>query len=453
MIEDQNSTSESQEIFGSQAFEIIDKVPRQPSHKEYLIKKQSFGNKQTKRSISAIKVDDNKMNINNGQVLKKSKDDHPLTNQEQLEFKLIQVEISDFIIIEHQQNGKEYKILDQNDWKKIIKQKSLTGYMMHDIHVSLLTQNLFFIERRDIWLLFCDIDSIKQKIQQKNSSFFQYSIQDNNFSSQIDKDIPRALMGNRFLNLQENQTSLKKILMAYANYDPELGYTQGMNIIAANLLICYDLKTNDEKFLEDVEIIDPSRDQNVFYLFIYIMVELNWRSVFIPGFPGLIKMMKVLDLKFKSELPKLYEHFQESNVDLNVCFQQQYLSLLMYGISWEISRMIFDLFLFEGEQIIHTFLIGMLKYCQDNLLKMRTFEEITKFCKNEMIRQFYELFSIKFVGNKDFSTILLNLGFIKVQGEIVPPPQPLASVKQVLKENKFEIWKGTFLKNFFQKKK
>lgn len=39
------------------------------------------------------------------------------------------------------------------------------------------------------------------------------------------------------------------------------------------------------------------------------MVELNWRSVFIPGFPGLIKMMKVLDLKFKSELPKLYEHF------------------------------------------------------------------------------------------------------------------------------------------------
>lgn len=42
--------------------------------------------------------------------------------------------------------------------------------------------------------------------------------------------------------------------MAYANYDPELGYTQGMNIIAANLLICYDLKTNDEKFLEGIYI-------------------------------------------------------------------------------------------------------------------------------------------------------------------------------------------------------
>lgn len=35
----------------------------------------------------------------------------------------------------------------------------------------------------------------------------------------------------------------------------------------------------------------------------------------------------------------------------------------MNEISWEISRMIFDLLLFEGEVIIHTFLIGMLKYC------------------------------------------------------------------------------------------
>jgi hypothetical protein len=42
----------------------------------------------------------------------------------------------------------------------------------------------------------------------------------------------------------------------------------------------------------------------------------------------------------------------------------------MYGISWDISRMIFDLFLFEGEAIIHSFLIGMLKYCQDTLLKL-----------------------------------------------------------------------------------
>lgn len=39
------------------------------------------------------------------------------------------------------------------------------------------------------------------------------------------------------------------------------------------------------------------------------MVELNWRSVFIPGFPGITRMIKVLDLKFKNELPKLYAHF------------------------------------------------------------------------------------------------------------------------------------------------
>lgn len=57
----------------------------------------------------------------------------------------------------------------------------------------------------------------------------------------------------------------------------------------------------------------------------------------------------------------------------------------MYGNSWKISRMIFDVFLFEGEEIIHTFIIGMLKCCEDSLLKLYTFEEILKFCKNDMI--------------------------------------------------------------------
>ncbi|CAD8123015.1 unnamed protein product [Paramecium sonneborni] len=450
MQESQNSTLENQVAFGSDVFEIIDKVNKNPCQGQNLIRKQSFGNKQAIRSISSLKNNESKIKLNNRQQLKKSKDDHPLTQKEQFDYKLIQVEISDFIIIEHQQGGRDYKILDQNDWKRIIKQKSLNGYQMHDIHVTLLTQNLFFIERREIWQLFCSIDSIKQQIQQKNTSFQKYSSQNNYFSTKIDLDIPRALKNNKFLTSQENQNSLRKILIAYANYDPELGYTSGMNIIAANLLICYDLRTNDEKFLEDVEIIDPLRDENVFYLFIYIMVELNWRSVFIPGFPGITRMIKVLDLKFKNELPKLYAHFQDLNINLNACFQQQYLSLLMNEISWEISRMIFDILLFEGEVIIHTFLIGMLKYCQENLLKMQTFEQITNFCMCEMIVQFYELFSVKFIGNKDFATILLNLGFIKIQGEIIVP-QPSSPVVQV-KQNKFEIWKGTFLKNFFKKK-
>lgn len=53
-----------------------------------------------------------------------------------------------------------------------------------------------------------------------------------------------------------------------------------MNIIAANLLICYDLKSNDSAlegkyklYKKDVEIIDPQRDINVFYFFIFIMIE------------------------------------------------------------------------------------------------------------------------------------------------------------------------------------
>ena len=37
--------------------------------------------------------------------------------------------------------------------------------------------------------------------------------------------------------------------MAYANFDPEVGYTQGMNYIVGALLLCLN-PTNDKDILE-----------------------------------------------------------------------------------------------------------------------------------------------------------------------------------------------------------
>ncbi|CAD8197354.1 unnamed protein product [Paramecium pentaurelia] len=407
-----------------------------------------------KRSISESKEDIQNMNFQDQKQLK-SKDDQPITEKEQFEYKLIQVEISDFVIIEPCKNGKEYQLLKQEDWKKIISQKSLNGYNLLDIHVSLLAQRLNFFERRDLWQFFCQVELIKYQIQQTTNSFFKYSIQENNYRSQIDKDIPRTLMGCEFLKNPDNIQSLKKILIAYANYDPELGYTQGMNIIAANLLICYDLQYNDHQFLENVEIFDPTRDEIVFYIFIYVMIELKWRQVFMPGFPGLIRLMKTLNLKFMSELPQLYKHFQEVGVDFNICFQYQYFTLLMYGNSWKISRMIFDVFLFEGEEIIHTFIIGMLKCCEDSLLKLYTFEEILKFCKNDMIQQFYGIFSVHLDGKKDLTNTLFNLGFIKLQGKIKESDPKNTEQAKILQKNQNQFGQikqlGGYLRKFFRK--
>ena len=97
---------------------------------------------------------------------------------------------------------------------------------------------------------------------------------------QIDKDIDRTLADLNFC--QENQESgenrLFNILLAYANYDNEVGYVQGMNYIVALLLFYL-----------------PDQEQDVFWGLHQLMQRRNWRLVYTHNFPKLKSITKLLE--------------------------------------------------------------------------------------------------------------------------------------------------------------
>mmetsp|Transcript_30001 Transcript_30001/g.39860 ORF Transcript_30001/g.39860 Transcript_30001/m.39860 type:complete len:148 (+) Transcript_30001:152-595(+) len=99
-------------------------------------------------------------------------------------------------------------------------------------------------------------------------------------SAQIDKDIDRTLADLNFC--QENQESgenrLFNILVAYANYDNEVGYVQGMNFIVALLLFYL-----------------PDQEENVFWGLHQLMQRRNWRLVYTHNFPKLKSITKLLE--------------------------------------------------------------------------------------------------------------------------------------------------------------
>ncbi|KAI3743408.1 hypothetical protein L1987_61117 [Smallanthus sonchifolius] len=53
---------------------------------------------------------------------------------------------------------------------------------------------------------------------------------------QIEKDLPRTFPGHPALN-EEGRNSLRRLLLAYARHNPDVGYCQGMNFFAAMLLL------------------------------------------------------------------------------------------------------------------------------------------------------------------------------------------------------------------------
>lgn len=62
------------------------------------------------------------------------------------------------------------------------------------------------------------------------------------FERQIDLDIERTLRDHVLFKTRfgQAQVSLFKILVAYSNVDPAVGYCQGMSTVAAFLLLYFD---------------------------------------------------------------------------------------------------------------------------------------------------------------------------------------------------------------------
>ncbi|MEW5300973.1 MAG: hypothetical protein WDW38_005115 [Sanguina aurantia] len=56
-------------------------------------------------------------------------------------------------------------------------------------------------------------------------------------ANDIDKDLKRTFPNTRRFKTEEGQSSLRKVLRAYAAYDPEVSYCQGMNFVAGLLLM------------------------------------------------------------------------------------------------------------------------------------------------------------------------------------------------------------------------
>ncbi|KAM3139731.1 hypothetical protein pb186bvf_008189 [Paramecium bursaria] len=273
-------------------------------------------------------------------------------------------------------------ILTEDDWRKIISQGSFEGYSLKDVQVSLLYQPLEFHIRR-MWAQF----HIKNK---PHIPYLTLVKQQSKYQSQIEKDLNRSCIRDSEYDgefVDQNTDSLRDILTAYSNYDQELGYVQGMNIIVASMLQCYDMRHNDVELI-NYEVID-NRDEMVFLLFDHIMKELGWRDLYVDEFKGLNIQIEFLDQMIQDQLPELHNHFVAEGLQIiQTGFQKYFITALMFQTPKQFAAIIFDSFYLEGVTFIHRFILAMLIYYKNQLLK-KNLTEIIPFIRDQMIRDFF----------------------------------------------------------------
>ena len=104
------------------------------------------------------------------------------------------------------------------------------------------------------------------------------------------------------------------MLNAYAHYDPDCAYGQGMNYVTANILTYTQHAGSrsariigQERTTESIvnEESWPFDEINSFYILVFLMEDKGWREIIRPGIPGLMVLLETIEQCLSQDYPKV----------------------------------------------------------------------------------------------------------------------------------------------------
>uniref|UniRef100_A0A7S2KF21 Rab-GAP TBC domain-containing protein n=1 Tax=Leptocylindrus danicus TaxID=163516 RepID=A0A7S2KF21_9STRA len=157
------------------------------------------------------------------------------------------------------------------------------------------------------------------------------------------------------------QTLLRRVLRAYANYDEEVGYCQGMGFIAGMFLTYMP-------------------EEQAFWQLVGVMNEepCNLRDLFSVGMAGAQQVLYVADKLTRKVLPKLAKHFDRENVHISMFATQWLVTIYTSNFPFDLVTRVWDCFLYEGWKVVYRVMLALLKDSSPKLLKMN-FESILSY--------------------------------------------------------------------------
>lgn len=177
----------------------------------------------------------------------------------------------------------------------------------------------------------------------------------------IQRDIHRTFPAHKCFKESggSGQDALFKVSKAYAVYDSEVGYCQGLSFIAASLLLHM-----------------PEEDS--FCVLVSLMYDYRLRDLYKQGFESLYLRLFQLDRLIREHLPKLHEHFERCGVETHMYASQWFLTLFTARFPLCFVFHVLDVFLLDGIPLLFQVAITLLSICEAELRQL-DFEGILKY--------------------------------------------------------------------------
>nr|XP_004246711.1 TBC1 domain family member 8B isoform X1 [Solanum lycopersicum] len=148
---------------------------------------------------------------------------------------------------------------------------------------------------------------------------------------QIEKDLPRTFPGHPALD-ERGRNSLRRLLIAYARHNPDVGYCQAMNFFAGILLL---MMPEENAFWALVGLIDEYFDG----CYSQEMIESQVDQL-------------VFEELVRERFPKLVNHLDYLGMQVAWISGPWFLSIFVNVLPWESVLRVWDVLLFEGNRVM-----------------------------------------------------------------------------------------------------
>lgn len=131
-------------------------------------------------------------------------------------------------------------------------------------------------------------------------------------------------------------------------------------------------------------------EEEAFCVLVSLMYDYGLRDLYKEHFENLYLRLYQLNRLMKDQLPKLYEHFQQTGVETHMFASQWFLTLFTARFPLYFVFHILDVFLLDGMPILFQVAITLLSVCETDLRQL-DFEGVLKYvrvtlpkkCRNE----------------------------------------------------------------------
>ncbi|KAL5794228.1 hypothetical protein ACOSP7_002822 [Xanthoceras sorbifolium] len=169
-------------------------------------------------------------------------------------------------------------------------------------------------------------------------------------TKQIDHDLPRTFPGHPWLDTPEGHATLRRVLVAYSFRDSDVGYCQGLNYVAALLLLV--MKT----------------EEDAFWMLAVLLENVLVNDCYTTNLSGCHVEQRVFKDLLPKQCPRIATHLEALEFDVSLVATEWFLCLFSKSLPSETTLRVWDILFYEGAKVLFHVALAIFKMKEHELL-------------------------------------------------------------------------------------